>query len=219
MVANTTDIDNNAESPNGGAGVIKCINSTSDTYCCTDSVNFCDCDSGVGVLRFNGNPLVLTTIGVTASTASPTISTTPRSTTRVTTTADVTPLPSLRTQTDVVSSLTLTTTSSATPRSNNHSTAIGAGVGIPLGLAALGFIFTLLYRNQQRKKLKRRLQEDHNAAVDRRDLAMQDSNSFYGSIPVALELNSKNEGIGREGQFEIEGTAQVPELPARRYRR
>lgn len=207
-VANAMDIDNNAESPNGGAGIIKCINGTEDTYCCTNSLSFCDCDSGVGVLRFHGNPSVLTTIGVSAS------STGSRSSTP---TKAVTPSPTSRTHPHSVSSPT--PTSSTAPRTNNHSAAIGAGVGIPLGLVALAFVSLFLYRHHHRAKLQRRLQENHNAAAKDRELAMRTSNSFYGSIPVALELGSAPEGIGREGQFEVEGTVQAPELPDRRYRR
>ncbi|KAG7005422.1 hypothetical protein G7Y79_00020g049500 [Physcia stellaris] len=198
-VANAMDIDSSAESPNGGAGIIKCSNgSAEDTYCCTNSLSVCDCDSGVGVLRFNGNPSVLTTIGVSTASQSDT-------STKAVTPAPTHPIP-------VSSSTpTPTPTSSTAPTNNAHTTAIGAGVGIPLGLLALAFVSLLIYRHHNRT----RLQETHNAAAR----AMQTSNSFYGSIPVALELGSAPEGIGREGQFEVEGTVLVPELADGRYRR
>ena len=59
----------------GGEGLEKCEDSSRDSYCCVEDGANCtsNCVQGVGVINFQGEPRVLTTIGVT-STETPVLS-------------------------------------------------------------------------------------------------------------------------------------------------
>ena len=105
----------------------------------------------------------------------------------------------------------------STDSSSSHSTAIGAGVGIPLGLAALGLIAFLLYRDRRHKKQLLDLQSNRSAAAgDGNNMAKEVSGLDPTAPDRMYELNFQPEGIGRAGQFELGGTNQAQELPSTR---
>lgn len=87
-------------------------------------------------------------------------------------------------------------------------------MGIPLGLAALGLIAFLLYRDRRHKKQLLDLQSNRSAAAgDGKNTAKEVSGLNPTAPDRMYKLNSRPEGIGRVGQFELEGTIQAQELP------
>ena len=102
-------------------------------------------------------------------------------------------------------------------QSSSHSTSIGAGVGIPLGLAALNLIAFLLHRDRRRKKQLLDLQSNRSAAAGYGTDITQKMPGLDPTAPDQIyELGSEPEGNGRVGPFEMEGTIQAHELPQRR---
>lgn len=140
----------------GGEGMSKCPDTSVDMYCCVDNtLSNCHCTSGSGALRFNGQPSALNTIGVKPTSTIVSISSS----------STVAPSSSLY---SIIPSIS--TSSSATPRATdssatvlpspaplqygNNSAAIGAGVGVPLGIIALIALFFLYRRYKKRRALR-----------------------------------------------------------------
>ena len=87
-------------------------------------------------------------------------------------------------------------------------------MGVPLGLAALSLIAFLLYRDRHHKKQLHDLQSNGSAAVGEGKNIVQEMSGLNPTGPDQMyELSSRPEGIGRVGQFEVEGSTQAHELP------
>ena len=122
----------------------KCPNTKTDEYCCDDfALSSCNCTSGQNVLRFSGQPSALTTIGVTAIfTSNPTTSST-------VVTSSFTPSTAFQISTSTPNSSTSPTASTLISSSTN-SAAIGAGVGVPLGVIAIAGLAFFFFKSRRR---------------------------------------------------------------------
>ncbi|KAJ5759913.1 hypothetical protein N7520_007069 [Penicillium odoratum] len=94
--------------------------------------------------------------------------------------------------TAVISSNSSTTSSSA---SSSHDVAIGAGVGVPLGVIAIGTLLWALWERRRANRLSRSLRPEV-------------ANEVYGSSPSAIITN-------RSAPTELDPQRPIPELMAR----
>ena len=136
----------------GGQGVVKCEKSGVDSYCCGGED--CDCESGHNTISFNGIPSILTTIGVTSTSAT---STSPSSISA--TTFDATSSPDRNpqsTQTNQSPPVAESTGDSITPTSNsspsNTGLKIGLGVGISLGIIVVALGCYIIWRKLRQRR-------------------------------------------------------------------
>ena len=135
----------------GGEGMEKCADSNVDSYCCLQGEQCTSkCDNGSVVIRFQGEPSVVTTIGVTA-TASQVLSTGESSIVASQTTAE-----------------SRATESSAVRETSSHSSTglkIGAGVGVPLGVLALVLAAYVIWKKMRKSKPTRLLPDSDHASL------------------------------------------------------
>lgn len=185
----------------------KCPNTTLDTYCCKaqdGSLGNCDCSATGGAARplhFSGTPSILTTIGVTGSTisATPSATTTGNPTTNLNTSSSAS-------QTSPTSS-TMPSSPSPLP-SNDHSTTIGAAVGVPLGTICLAALLAFIYRRLRRKRAATNLKElDNDKGVVSID---QVQSKLHHEL---LASTAEHEMPAEPGQHEL--PVAPPELPGR----
>ena len=155
----------------GGERVQKCEDSASDTYCCIGgTLNSCDCKTGKNALRFAGTPSVLTTIGYSSmspspstssalSTSAPAVTSLSYFTSSTFSSSTVSISSTMTVQSALfTSSLIPASTSAATPpitpssAGPSNSVTIGAGLGVPLGVIALALLGFFAFRAQCYKK-------------------------------------------------------------------
>lgn len=185
----------------GGEGIQKCPNTNIDSYCCVDgTLNACNCTSGSGALRFQGTPSVLTTIGFTPSTTSSSSTSTQisssSSSSHVTTSATI---PSLTIS--PISSASDQATPSPSPSTVN-SAAIGAGVGIPVGLLIIGATVFFFHRSRKNREPTRApipQFEGYEMGSGRPESPKFQAYSDRGNG------DQRNEMLGNTGEFELSG--------------
>ena len=128
----------------GGEGMKKCEDSTDDSYCCLQGTQCTSkCNKGPVIIRFQGEPSVVTTVGVTATTSQ--VLSTDESSTRA----------GSASQTTTESSAT---SSPAVRETRSHSRTdlkVGVGVGVPLGLIALVLGVYVIWRKIRESKATR----------------------------------------------------------------
>ena len=129
----------------GGEGMKKCENSETDSYCCLQgSKGTSKCDKGPVIIRFQGQPSAITTIGVTA-TSSLAMSTGLGNRTEV------------NGATQSASESRPVSSSSAVEEARAQSSSsgwkIGIGVGVPLGVLAVTLGTYLIWRKTRQAKL------------------------------------------------------------------
>lgn len=128
----------------GGEGMKRCENSDEDHYCCLQGL-LCtsECDKGPTIIRFQGEPSVVTTIGITATGS------------QVLNTGDSSIRAGSASQTSTESRAT---ESSAVRETGSHlktELKIGVGVGVPLGVFALVLAAYVIWKRTRRSKPRR----------------------------------------------------------------
>ena len=151
----------------GGEGMKKCEGSEEDSYCCLQGALCTDkCDKGPVIIRFQGEPSVVTTVGVTATDS------------RVLRTDES----STRTQSaSQIATESRATPSSAVRETGPHSSTdlkVGVGVGVPLGVIALIFATYVIWKKTRKSEPTRLLPDSGDTYRDKsRDEGQHKENS------------------------------------------
>ena len=198
----------------GGEGMKKCEDSDEDSYCCLQGSECTSkCDNGSVIIRFQGEPSVVTTIGVT-STKSQVLSTDM-------TTMDVAATESQVLSTDKssigtgsaspISTGSKAMQSSAGLETHSHSRTelkIGVGMGLPLGIISLVLAAYVIWR-KKRKPKPTNLPPDNGHTY-------RDKDKGAGPYEATQSPAYQMEPLARH---ELEGNHDARELPVEEHTR
>ncbi|CAF9922787.1 MAG: hypothetical protein HETSPECPRED_005150 [Heterodermia speciosa] len=162
----------NEERKGTEAALTKCATDGTFEFCCKNDET-CDCTTGIGTFRLSNDSAVASPSGTAGLSPSTTTS-----------------LPSTSPTTSS------SPTSSAAPKSSNsHNIAIGAGIGIPLGLIALSVIGFLLYRDRRNKQLIREMRHNNGGLTGMGNGIEEPNGNGIEKNPVYID-ESESKGRG-----------------------